>query len=291
MHFQARLVPDPWKIRDLGETDYIRLSSFIMNHYGIKLPPNKRVFLQARLLKRLRHLNYDNFGDYTDFVFSQEGLRSEVSHMIDAVSTNKTGFFRESMHFDFLNAETIRTYLAANRKSWLTCWSAGCSSGEEPYSLAITLKENLNTYPFYDFSIQATDVSQSMLEVARTGMYEKDKLEGVRDSLIRTHFTRGLKPYENRYRVSADIRSKIHFRTFNLLTPDFSSMGRFDIIFCRNVLIYFERSVQEQIIARFCARLNPGGFLMLGHSESIAGFSFPLKNVKPTVYVKTVATS
>jgi chemotaxis protein methyltransferase CheR len=287
MRMPIQSIPDPWKIRDLAEPDYVRLSTFIMNHYGIKLPPNKRVFLQARLLKRLRHLKYNDFREYVDFVFSPEGLKSEVTHMIDAVSTNKTEFFREPMHFSYLNRDILKEYIERRRKSWLSVWSAGCSSGEEPYSIAMNMKELLQADPFFDFMIQATDISQSMLEMAKTGMYDSDRLAGVPDSLLRKYFTRGSGEYENRYRISNEIRSKVAFRAFNLLTPGFGSMGKFDIIFCRNVLIYFERPLQEQIIAGFCAQLNPGGILMLGHSESIAGFTFPLEHIKPTIYRKT----
>jgi chemotaxis protein methyltransferase CheR len=271
---------------NLGEKDYLRLSSFIMSQYGIKLPPNKRVFLQARLLKRLRHLQYTSFKDYVDYVFSSEGIKNELANLVDAVSTNKTDFFREPVHFEFLRNHGLKTYLELTHKTKLNIWSAGCSSGEEPYSIAISLKEHLLLNQYFDFNILATDISEGVLELAKIGIYTDDKMQMMKEVMLKKYFIRGKGEYANKLRINPEIRSKISFQKFNLLSPDYRLLGKFDIIFCRNVLIYFERDVQKRILNQFCEQLNKGGFLLTGHSESLAGFSLPLKNIKPTIYTR-----
>ncbi len=270
----------------LEEKEYTRLSNFIMSQFGIKLPPNKKTLLQCRLQKRLKSLHQNSFKEYVDYVFSTQGLSEEVSNMIDAVSTNKTDFFREPVHFDFLIETGIRDYLQLTGKNKLNIWSAGCSSGEEPYTIAMVMKEVSNTNHFLDFDILATDISESVLQHATVGIYSEDKANTVPSEFKKKYLLKGKSNYEKKVRIIPELRSKITFRKFNLLATDYSFHGKFDIIFCRNVMIYFEREVQHRLLKQFCNILNPGGYLFLGHSESITGYTLPLMHIRPTIFMK-----
>lgn len=269
--------------------EFERLSSFIMSQFGIKLPPNKRTLLQCRLQKRLKVLQHNSFKEYVDYVFSVRGQAEEISAMIDAVSTNKTDFLREPVHFDFLLETGFGDYLEKSAKHRLNIWSAGCSSGEEPYSIAMTAEEYAHGRGPLDYQILATDISESVLVHARIGIYAEEKTRVIPVDYKQKYMLKGKNEYSNKVRISSTIRNKVDFRKFNLLSSDFSALGSFDIIFCRNVLIYFEREVQNRILRQFCKCLHTGGYLFLGHSESITGYSLPLKHIRPTVFMKTNA--
>lgn len=270
----------------LEDKEYKQLSSFILNQFGIKLPPNKKTLLQCRLQKRLKTLNYQSFKEYTNYIFSATGLKEEVYNMIDAVSTNKTDFFREPVHFDFLLGQGLTTYLKLSGKNKLSVWSAGCSSGEEPYTLGMILMEFASTKSDFDFKILATDISKRVLQHAVDGIYQVEKTQIIPYDLKMKYLLKGINSCENRVRIIPELRNKVEFRRYNLLSTDFSSNGKFDIIFCRNVLIYFEREVQYRILKQFCSILNNGGYLFLGHSESITGYSLPLNQIRPTIFEK-----
>jgi chemotaxis protein methyltransferase CheR len=273
---------------NLGEKEFRRLSTFIMSQFGIKLPPNKKTLLQCRLQKRLRALHHTSFKEYVDFVFSAEGSKVEISNMIDAISTNKTDFFREPVHFNFLMKEGIKIYLETSGKKNLSIWSAGCSSGEEPYSIAMMMNEYSSSNGFVEYKILATDISNSVLEHARVGIYNSDKIKEMPDDYKRKYLLKGKNKYLNKVRICSELRNNIEFRKYNLLSSDYLIFGSFDIIFCRNVLIYFERDIQFRILKQLCSVLKKGGYLFLGHSESITGFPLPLHHILPTIFTKTV---
>jgi chemotaxis protein methyltransferase CheR len=275
------------KTVQLEHSEYLRLSSYIMSQFGIKLPPHKKTLLQSRLQKRLKALNHNNFKEYVDYVFSSKGQQEEVWNMIDAVSTNKTDFFREPLHFEFLLDRGIREYLELSGKRSLHIWSAGCSSGEEPYTIAMIMKEFSLNNPSFDFRIMATDISSSVLEHAVVGIYNAEKTEIIPMDYKKKYLLKGKNEYVNKVRIGNELRTKIEFRKYNLLTEDYSELGRFDIIFCRNVMIYFERDVQQRLLRQFCRSLNTGGYLFLGHSESITGYKVPLKHLRPTIFQRT----
>lgn len=269
---------------EISKWEFDRLGSFIMSQYGIKMPASKRIFLQCRLQKRLKDLNIDNFGDYSEFLFSPQGLEVEMPMMIDAISTNTTDFFRESHHFDFLLTQGLDQY--CNRTgTGISAWSAGCATGEEPYTLAMIMKE-YSGKKHIEFDIMATDISQSVLLHAAMGIYSEDKIQSIPEAYRKKYLMKGLGSYANKVRISSEIREKISFRSFNLKGNDFKSLHQFDIIFCRNVLIYFERNVQEEVLRNLCDKLLPKGYLFLGHSESIAGMDLPLIPIRPTVFQK-----
>jgi len=270
----------------LGDKDFYRLSTFIMGHYGIKLPPAKKTLVQCRLQKRLKACNMNSFGDYIDFLFSPAGREKELSHMIDEISTNKTDFFRESMHFDFLTQSGLSEYLSKTKKNRLSVWSAGCSSGEEPYTIAMILKEYARVGKYLDFTITATDISTRVLQLGMQGIYHESKISMLPYALKKEYFQKGKNGFKQQVRVNPDIRKSVNFLQFNLLSSDYAFAGMFDIIFCRNVLIYFEREIQLKIISKLCTQLNPGGYLFLGHSDTTMGFTLPLRTIQPSIFTK-----
>lgn len=273
----------------MDDGEFGRFSAFIESELGIKMPPGKKVMLEARLHKRLRALRLPSFGAYYDHVFQAEGGESELIFLIDAVTTNKTDFFREPSHFDYLRAAVLPELLqkeGAGLRRPVTVWSAGCSTGEEPYTLAMVLSEFSAEVPGYRFTILATDISSRVLEAAHTGIYEEEKVEPVPMALRRRYLLRAKDRDQRLVRIVPSLRQNIRFRRLNLMDADFGMRGEIDVIFCRNVVIYFDRPTQERLVLRFTQCLRPGGFLFMGHSETLAGMQVPVVTVAPTVYRK-----
>jgi chemotaxis protein methyltransferase CheR len=271
----------------MDDRDFEKLGKYIMNNYGIKMPSVKRSFLQNRLHKRLRFYGFQNFKEYIDFVFSPQGRAEELAIMIDAVGTHKTNFFRESHHFDYLLNDGLPDFSKSTCRKNISVWSAGCSTGEEPYSIGMTLNEFILMQRSIDFQILATDISNSVLQQGALGIYGEEILGQIPSKYHTRYLLKGKESMKQKIRIDPLIRNKINFSNFNLLESDYSRLGRFDIVFCRNVLIYFEKEVQYRILKQICQAINPGGFLFLGHSESINGFSLPLEQIKPTIFRKS----
>jgi len=272
---------------ELTQEDFNRLSSFIYRECGIKMPPVKRIMLQSRLQKRLKELKIYSFKEYCSYVFSKEGLNNEIVHMLDVVSTNKTDFFRESAHFDFLTSN-ILPELVENTKfnKFIKVWSAGCSSGEEPYTIAIVLFEFLASHPGFDFSILGTDISTVILQKAIDAVFKEDRVEGIPYELKRKYLLRSKDRENPTIKISSQLRSKVRFERLNFMDDYYNLKDFFDIVFCRNVLIYFDRETQEKVINKICLKINPGGYFFLGHSESLLNMNVPLKQIKPTIFQK-----
>jgi chemotaxis protein methyltransferase CheR len=267
--------------------EFKRLSSFIYKEYGIKMPEVKKTMLQSRLHKRLRELNMSSYKDYIEYLFSKEGQQTEVIHMIDMVSTNKTDFFREPVHFDFLHSDVLPELLFGERPNrQIRIWSAGCSSGEEPYTIAISLSEFMsqNPIPAFDFSILATDISTRVLKSANDGIYKEARVEMLPLTLKKKYLLRSKDKTNPSIRIIPELRRKITFQRLNFMDNAYNVPDNYDIIFCRNVLIYFDRETQEKVINRLCMKLKPNGIFFLGHSESITNFNVPLKQLKPTIF-------
>jgi chemotaxis protein methyltransferase CheR len=271
---------------ELNPREFERLSKFIMKEYGIKMPPEKKIMLQSRLQKRLKALKIDNFKEYVEYVFSPTGQTEEVIHMMDVVSTNKTDFFRESAHFDYLLNEGIPILVNEMSTRNISIWSAGCSSGEEAYTIAITFSEFREKHPGFDFSISASDISTQMLKMGSEGMYNEDKVSEVPMSIKKKYFLKSKNKELKKVKVIGVLREKVSFYRQNLLYLSPVSQPVHDIIFCRNVLIYFDRNIQNNILVNLCSQLKPGGFLFLGHSESITGFGLPVNQIHPTIFRK-----
>lgn len=268
---------------------FIRFSTFIQGELGIKMPEAKKTMLQARLQKRLRKLGIKSFKDYAEYVFSNRGMAEELPNMIDAVTTNKTDFFREPQHFDTLVQsvlpELIRIYGVGIRKRAMI-WSAGCSTGEEVYTLAMVLNEFKNHFKEFQYSVLGTDISTKVLKCAALGIYSHEKAEPIPMNLRKKYLLKSKDKEKNLVRITPALRSVVTFRRLNFMDSDFGMRQAADVIFCRNVLIYFDRTTQEKVLNRLCRYLIPGGYLFTGHSETLNGLNIPLVQTTSTVYKK-----
>lgn len=265
----------------LSDSEFAKLSKFIYTQYGIKMPPEKRIMLQSRLQKRLRALKIYSFKEYIDFVFGKNGT-NEIIHMMDVVSTNKTDFYREPAHFDFLREKLLPQLY--NEKKSIKLWSAGCSSGPEVYTLAIELSEFADKHPGFDFSILGTDISTMMLKKAYAAIYPEDMVQVIPIEYKKKYLLKSKDKSKKIVRINQNLRRKAKYQRLNFMDDNYAVNEHFDIIFCRNVLIYFDRETQEKVINKLCRHLRTGGYFFLGHSESITNIKVPLKQLKPTVY-------
>jgi len=271
----------------MADKDFRRFSEFIHTECGIKLPTSKKTMVEARLQKRLRLLGMATFREYNDYIFSPSGLSEELSHLIDAITTNTTEFFRESKHFDIMRQVVLPHWVAMRGLVHpLRLWSAGCSSGEEPYTLAMVLSEYAEKSPGFRFSITATDISSQVLEKARRAVYPEDRVADMTYDLKRKYLLRSKDRLKKLVRIVPDLRERVTFSRLNFM-EEFSFNDPMDIIFCRNVMIYFDRPTQETLLNKFCRQLRKDGHLFIGHSESLTGMDLPLRQVSPTVYRRT----
>lgn len=271
----------------LTDKHFKLLSEFIHSVCGIKMVPSKKTMLEGRLRKRLRALGIRSFDEYWKYLQSAEGLALECIHMVDVVTTNKTDFFRESAHFTYLFEKGLPGLLAssgAGVRSRLRTWSAGCSTGEEPYTLAMVLSEFAQTCPGFDFSILATDISTAVLKTARNATYPHDRIDPVPMPLRKKYLLKSRDKSKDLVRISPELRSRVTFQRLNFMDSDFGIRQPMDIIFCRNVLIYFDRSTQQMVLQRFCRHLHRGGLLFTGHSEALQNMMVPVEQVAASVY-------
>jgi chemotaxis protein methyltransferase CheR len=260
-----------------------RLSTFVTREYGIKLPLSKKSMLESRLNKKVKSLGLKTYSEFLDHIFSDQGKNEDLLHVVDLITTNKTDFFREHHHFDFLTKEFLPRYTNSSGTN-LKIWSAGCSSGEEPYTLIMSLEEYKRLHPETSYNVLASYISIRMIQSAFQGIYTLEKIEPVPSDLKRRYFLRS-RSNPDLVRVKPEYRKKIQFRRINFMDDNFGlRKSEFDMIFCRNVLIYFNKMDQEQVLTKFCSHLRPGGLLFLGHSESIIGMDLPLKQIRPTVF-------
>ncbi len=273
----------------MSDKDFARLSEFIRNSCGIRLPPAKKTMLEGRLRKRLRALCIESFERYCEFLFSPGGSQSEFIHMIDVVTTNKTDFFRESDHFDYLSERVLPELVLSHgigvRKK-LNVWSAACSTGEEPYTLAMVLSEFAEGCPGFYFSILATDISTAVLEKARSGIYDHDRVIPIPMMLRKKYLLRSKEKVKGLVRVVSALRNSVRFERLNFLDEEYGIDEPMAIVFCRNVLIYFDRSTQEKLVKRLSQQLISGGYLFVGHSESLHGMDLPLVQTATSTYRK-----
>lgn len=271
---------------ELSDKDFNTLSVIINRETGIKMPPAKKVMLQARLKKRLTALNFTTFEDYTSHVLSKEGFSTELIHMIDAVSTNKTDFFREPVHFQIMTDVVLPEFVRANKGQPFRVWSAGCASGEEPYNIAMVIDDFIKRGYRFDFYVRASDISTAVLQKGINAVYTGQRVAPVPKYFLHRYFMRSKDKSKNLYKVVPEIRSKVQFSRINFMDETFKVPERFDVIFCRNVLIYFDRPTQESVIRKLLRHLKTGGYLFIGHSESLIDMQLPLASVRPTVFRK-----
>ncbi len=258
----------------LSDQDFERIANYIEATIGIKLVKSKKVMVENRLYKRLKVLGITYFRDYVRFLFSEEG-KKELEELANVLTTNKTEFFRENQHFDFLK-EWVK-----DKHRPLNVWSAGCASGEEAYSLAIVLLEQKK-----DFRVIGTDVSTEVLRKAKSGIYSKRQIKTVPPIYVHKYFDTVMRDGELFYQVKTFLREKITFYKLNFMNEYYSVPLEQDVIFFRNVLIYFSLEIQDIVLHKLLRYLKPGGLLFLGHSESILNLDFPVKRIAPSVYKK-----
>ncbi len=265
---------------ELTATQFARITRLLHDHAGIRMREGKEGLVRARLTKRLRKLGMPDFDAYLSFV-EQEPGKKEFAEMIDALTTNKTSFLREASHFDFLRDSVFPTLTGAVR-----IWSAGCSSGEEPYTLAMLANESFSDIGKRDVRILATDLSHRVLATAKAAVYPAEHMADVPNAWLSKYWVKkadaGGRPA---YEANPSLRRLVHFAKLNLM-EQWPMKGPFDAILCRNVMIYFDKSTQQQLVERYWALLRPGGHLFVGHSESLTGLNHKFRYVMPAVYVK-----
>jgi chemotaxis protein methyltransferase CheR len=270
----------------MSAAEFGKISTFIFTEYGIKLPPIKKTMVESRLQKRLRELNVHSFKSYFEYVFSPAGQQQELIKMVDVITTNKTDFFREADHFDFISHNVLPQWLNKFQPRQMKIWSAGCSSGEEPYTISMVMSEFQEANPSFDFSILGTDLSTEVLNKAVTAVYTEDKISSLPIITKKKYFLRSKDTINKTVRILPGLRKKITFQRLNFMDEKYNVPDSFDIIFCRNVLIYFSKETQENVINKLVSKLKKGGYFFLGHSESVTHMDVPLKQIKPTVFVK-----
>ena len=273
---------------EMGDGEFKRFSALIQSEFGIKMPSSKKVLLQSRFQKRLRALGMHSYKEYCDYVFSEEGRKQERSHLIDVVTTNTTHFFREPKHWDIMNNIVLPDLWRrgiGGRGQKLKLWSAGCSSGEEPYTLAMVLSEWAAKNGGFDFSILGTDISREILQKAMRAVYSIDKADEISMEMKRKYVLKGKNKGNPLIKMDKCLRNKITFQRLNFM-ENFRLPEQQDIIFCRNVVIYFDRETQLVLFNKFCNNLKKDGYLFIGHSESLSGMKLPIRQVAPTVFQK-----
>ncbi len=277
----------PLLATELTDKQFYRISDLVKQVAGINLHDGKKELVKARLNKRLRKLGMTDFREYLDYL-ENDSTNTELVAMLDAISTNLTSFFREISHFECLRDNILSRLIAdaPRRGQKLRIWSAGCSSGEEPYSLAMWVLEHLPNASKWDVAILATDLSTKVLDRASQGVYAADRVEGMAPQFRNRYFTSIPQRPDRAYQISPNVRQLITFARLNLM-EQWPMRGPFDIIFCRNVMIYFDKPTQGKLVNRYWDMLGPDGTLFIGHSESLTGIQHRFKYVQPTVYRKS----
>lgn len=273
----------------LSKQDFKTLGSFIHSRFGIKMPEVKRGMIESRLRKRLSRLKINSYAEYCDYLFSNEGQENELTHFINVVTTNKTDFFREPHHFTYLVEKALPALQSRRlhgQKKNLFVWSCASSKGHEPYTLAMVLKNYADKYKGFDFSILATDISTRVLDIAINGIYDEAEIEPVSMELRKKFLLRNKDKKKPLVRINPQLRSKVKFHRLNLMDDHFGIAQKMDIIFCRNVIIYFDKETTDRLIQKLCRHLVKGGFIFMGHSELLDCKMLPLVSVAPAVYQK-----
>ena len=273
---------------DLTDREFQLLRTLIFEKSGITLNDGKKELVRTRLGSKLRKGGFGSFKDYYNYVVDDRS-GEELVTLLDAISTNLTSFFREINHFNYLRNQIVPEIMGNKRNDGakeLRAWSAGCSSGEEPYSLAFTLTDILRGERSWDVKLLATDISTKVLARAARGVYTEDQVKTVPKDMASKFLEKTVEDEDRLYRVKPEIKRLIQFKRFNLMTPTFPFKRGFDFIFCRNVMIYFDKPTQQALINKFFGALSEGGYLLIGHSESLTGVQHRFKYMQPTIYKK-----
>lgn len=261
------------------------IAELVQGQVGIQLPPAKRTMVEGRLRKRVRALGLNDLEAYGREVLERGRLDEELAHLIDCVTTNKTDFFREPPHFEFLARQAVPQLLARGERRTVKVWSAACSTGAEAYTVAMVLEEMQRSGPRFGYSILGTDISSEVIETARASIYPDAMLEAVPAAMRQRYLMPSRSPDQQVARIVPELRRRVQFHSLNLMDASYPFDRDVDVIFCRNVLIYFDKKTQMAVVERLASHLRPGGFLILGHSESAAGAGASgVSQVLPTVF-------
>ncbi len=273
----------------LSDTEFEMFRVLIYDTCGINLTLSKKELVKARLTKRLTKTGIDTFKDYYNYVTKVDKSGKELVQLLDHISTNKTDFFREKKHFDFLNSTLLPALISSKEKSKsrkLRIWCAASSSGEEPYTLAMTVFNHIKPDSGWDVKILATDISTRILQKAIDGTYKPELLNGIPSGTVSAHFSKVSINNANFYKAKNHLKNIITFRRFNLMTETFPFKNPFDFIFCRNVMIYFDPETQNHLVKKFYKCLPKSGYLFIGHSETLSKTDNDYKYVQPAIYQK-----
>lgn len=277
---------DDERISDgLSRRNFDRLSQIIQDYSGIRMPPTKTTMLEGRLRRRVRATGHPSLEAYCHYLFEEGGIDHEFLHLIDVVTTNKTDFFREPTHFAYLR-ETVLPQIERRGARGVRAWSAACSIGAEPYTLAMLLDEFAEQTGI-DYRILATDLSTDVLATGLKGIYSTDMMEPVPRPLANKYVLPAVDARTRRVRIHPRLRSRVGFARMNLMSDSYPVGEPMDLIFCRNVLIYFDKPTQQKVLRRLCDCLVPGGHLFVGHSETVSGFDLPVRQMAGTILMKT----
>jgi chemotaxis protein methyltransferase CheR len=272
----------------LTQADYSKISQLVYQHSRIHLGDSKMELVSSRLGKRLREHGCSSYTEYCELLHGRHGAE-EINHLIDAISTNHTFFFREKKHFEFLESTVFSDFNkdpAFRADGRFRCWSAAASTGEEPYSIAITLARHAEKNPSFRWSMECSDISSTALATAQAGIYPESRLDEMPLDIKRRYFQRGVGSQLGRLRVKSELRANMQWHLMNLFQDSYPFDSKFQVIFCRNVMIYFDRPSQEWLVNRLARMLLPGGYLKVGHSESLSGITHGLQTILPAVYRK-----
>ncbi|WP_295161087.1 CheR family methyltransferase [uncultured Brachyspira sp.] len=272
----------------LSDSEFAELVKIIYDKTRIQMSNHKRALVTSRISKRLRALHMNSFREYIDFV--KTARDEELTNFVNAVTTNKTDFFRENKHFEYMKTaflpEWEKNYKSGKVKN-LRIWSAACSTGEEPYTIQMTLHEYFGSrYDKYDIKVLASDIDTNVLSQARIGIYKKETVDPIEDNILRKYFLRGAGDKEGLYRVKDILKKNLYFRQLNFKDEDFDIHTQFDLIFCRNVIIYFDKEFQKELFNKFYRYLKEDSLVFIGHSETLFGVSDKFKYVASNIYKK-----
>ena len=271
--------------KDLTTKLFKQISEFVLDNCGIHLTDSKRELVNTRLSKVIRRHNFSGFEEYFQYL-TNDNSGMAISELMNAISTNLTSFYRESSHFEFMRSVMIPEILsrADNTKNYkVRGWSAGCSTGAEIYTIAITLLENIDNLLSWDTRLLATDIDTNVLNIGHQGIYSSKLAEGIPHNILSKYFQ--YSKSKDSYRARAELKNLVRFKYLNLIEK-FPFKGSFDFIFCRNVMIYFTKETQQELINKFFDVLKPGGYLFIGHSEGLSGLKHKYSYVQPTIYKK-----
>ena len=273
----------------ITDKEFKKLRDFVYEHTGIVLNDFKKDLVLSRLSKRLRKLNLGSFAEYYSLLAQRDPEGQERVNLINSITTNKTSFFREPNHFEFMRSTLLPELERAARSTGvrrLRIWSSACSTGEEPYTLAMVLAEHFGTSPSWQIEILASDIDTAALNQAVKGVFEEDRVKEIPPLLLRRYFLRAETPGGVLYKVKPELRNWIRFKKVNLSKAPLPVRGPFDAVFCRNVIIYFDRPTQRRLFAEFHRLIKPDGYVFIGHSESLLGISGKFVYVQGTIYRK-----